>query len=264
MLAKTIDHSLLHPTMTDATVRSGVELAVKYNTATACIKPYHVPMVKELLLSQPPGNDVGICPVIAFPHGNSSITVKAAEARDVLEAIGPDFKCGPVEVDMVVNVGKVLSHDWSYVSQEISTVHAITASHGAALKVIFETDFLSSHEITQLCHICDQVVGVEFVKTSTGYGFVKRPDGNYNYRGATAENLALMRAECSPRVALKAAGGVRTLDDLLAVMALGVTRIGATATEAILEEARRRGIGDDLVEVQVDGSGFGKKGDGSY
>lgn len=151
---------------------------------------------------------------------------------------------------MVVNIGKVLGGDWEYVREEIRKVNEVVTGYGAILKVIFENDYLSEKEIAKLCHICTEI-GVAFVKTSTGYGFVRQADGAYNYKGATHEHLRLMRRESGRNVQIKAAGGVRTLDDLIVVISLGVTRIGATATEAMLEEARKRGIGEEMVEVEV-------------
>lgn len=141
---------------------------------------------------------------------------------------------------MVINIGKALSDDWSYVSDEIKAINDATVSEGAILKVIFETDYLHDRHIIRLCEICS-AHAVAFVKTSTGYGFVKQPDGSYNYQGATDHNLTLMRQHSVSTVQIKAAGGVRTLDDLLRVRMLGVTRIGATATAAILEDAKARG-----------------------
>lgn len=254
IIAKMIDHSLLHPTMTDKDIEVGLKLSVQCNTATACIKPYLIPLAKTYLA----GTDVGICVVIGFPAGNSSTVVKVFEADEACKAIGPD-NIEKAEIDMVINTGKALGHDWVYVKDEISQINSVVTKHDAILKVIFENDYLTSTEITELCHICTDI-GVGFVKTSTGYGFVKQKDGNYNYKGATHEHLKLMRRECGPDVQIKAAGGVRTLDDLIAVMSLGTTRIGATATEAILAEAKRRGITNDeiLVDVkQVDGAGTG-------
>lgn len=243
-LAKMIDHSLLHPTMTDDAIREGLLLCKKYEVATACIKPYSTNLAKEML----EGTNVGICPVIGFPAGNSTTTIKCAEAEEACRAIGPTIKA---EIDMVVNVGKVLGGDWQYVQAEIEAVHAIVTSHGAILKVIFENDYLTTTEIIRLCHICTDLK-VAFVKTSTGYGFVKQADGAYNYKGATGHHLRLMRKESGRGVEIKAAGGVRTLDDLIWVRSLGVTRVGATATEAILEEAQRRGIGQEEVVVHVE------------
>ena len=245
IFAKMIDHSLLHPTMTDQILEDGLKLALKYNVATACIKPYAIPLARKHLQ----GTSVAICPVIAFPHGNSSTAVKAFEAEEAGKAIGTG-NVETAEIDMVVNIGKVLGHDWEYVKDEIKVVNDVVTRYGAVLKVIFENDYLSEKEITELCHICTDV-GVAFVKTSTGYGFVKQPDGAYNYKGATHEHLRLMRRESGPQVQIKAAGGVRTLDDLITVMSLGVTRIGATATEAMLEEAKKRGIGEEEVEIEV-------------
>ena len=143
---------------------------------------------------------------------------------------------------MVANAGKVLSGDWTWVTNAIRVVNRTCVGRGALLKVIFENDYLQDEHIVRLCKICTEL-GVAFVKTSSGYGFVKQPSGDYNYRGATDDHLRLMREYSGPEVQLKAAGGVRTLDALLDVMELGVTRIGATATEAIILDFRARKAG---------------------
>lgn len=227
-IAKMIDHSLLHPTMTDADLKAGCELAAKYDTATVCIKPYAVPDAAKWL----EGTDVAVCAVAGFPHGNSHTDIIVAEATRACRE-------GAKEIDIVSNTGKVLGGDWDYVGAEIKAVNGAVLSEGAILKVIFENDFLNDSHIIRLCAICSEAK-VAFVKTSTGYGFVKRPDGNYNYRGATEEHLRLMRQHSAPEVQIKAAGGVRSLDDLLKVRSLGVSRVGATATASIIEEAKRR------------------------
>lgn len=229
-ISKMIDHSLLHPTMTDEDIVKGCEISKKYKVANACIKPYSVQMVKELLAD----SDVGICPVIGFPHGNSSTSVKVKEAElAVME--------GADEIDMVVNIGKVIGCDWDYVSQEIRLINEVVTLNKAILKVIFENDYLQDAHIVRLCDICSEHQ-VAFVKTSTGYGFVKQDNGMYSYKGATDHQLKLMRKQCSPLIQIKAAGGIRKLDDVLRVRELGVTRIGATATEEIINEAISKGI----------------------
>jgi len=223
-IAKMIDHSLLHPTMDDQILREGIQLAKKYKVASVCIKPYAVKLAKELL----EGSDVMVGTVIGFPHGSSRWDVKVFETQKAIED-------GADEIDMVVNTGKVLSEDWDYVTDEIHAVVELTKQHGVALKVIFENDFLPADSFKiKLCKICS-VLNVEFVKTSTGYGYTKQADGTYNYKGATEHDLVLMRKHADSRVQVKAAGGVRTLEDTLKVRELGVTRIGATATEAILQ-----------------------------
>ncbi|KAI5460737.1 hypothetical protein BGZ63DRAFT_488787 [Mariannaea sp. PMI_226] len=237
-VAKMIDHSLLHPTMTDADILSGLAIAKKYNVATACVKPYLIALAKKEL----EGSDVAICPVIGFPHGNSTTKIKVLEA----EAAAAE---GGKEIDMVINIGKALGGDWGYVADEIDQINNAVVKHGAILKVIFENDYLNEDHIVRLCKICSDV-GVGFVKTSTGYGFVKQPNGLYSYQGATVPHLKIMRENSRPEVQVKAAGGVRTLDDLLHVMSLGVTRIGATATAAIMEDAMKRGINDLPKTVQ--------------
>ena len=234
-VAKMIDHSLLHPTMTDEDVRTGCELARRYDVATACVKPYSIPLAREVLA----GSDVGVCPVIAFPHGNSTTAIKVKEAEAAAQA-------GGTEIDMVINIGKALGADWPYISTEIKAINDAVVANGAILKVIFENDYLQDSHIIKLCEICS-TIGVAFVKTSTGYGFVKQENGMYSYKGATLGHLKLMRQHCAPSVQIKAAGGVRTLDDLLMVRSLGVSRVGATATKVILEEARQRGIGPNPI-----------------
>ncbi|CAF2155923.1 unnamed protein product [Rotaria magnacalcarata] len=236
-LAKMIDHSLLHPTMTDSEILAGLEIAKKYNVATACVKPYSIPMAKKILA----GSDVLICAVIGFPHGNSTTEIKIVEAEAAANA-------GGQEIDMVINIGKALGGDWDYVSKEIQLINEAVTKHNAILKVIFENDYLQDEHIIKLCRICT-LLSVAFVKTSTGYGFVKNANGLYSYKGATIPHLKLMREHCGPSVQIKAAGGVRTLDELLAIRSIGVTRVGATATIAIMEEATARGITDTPTEI---------------
>ena len=237
-LSKMIDHSLLHPTMTDAQLTSGCELARRYDVATVCIKPYAVPMAARIL----GGSTVKVCAVAGFPHGNSHTGIIIAEALRACQE-------GATEIDIVSNTGKVLGGDWAYVSEEIRAVNQAVIGQGALLKVIFENDYLQEEHIIRLCEICSEH-GVAFVKTSTGYGFVKQANGDYNYKGATEAHLKLMRAHSKPGVQIKAAGGVRTLRDLVRVRELGVTRIGATATAAMLDEAAARlAKGEDLAAL---------------
>lgn len=247
-LAKMIDHSLLHPTLTDEELLEGCKLALKYDVASVCIKPYAVKMATELLA----GTDVLVGTVIGFPHGNSTVGIKVAETVHAC-------KDGAVEIDMVVNIGKVLANDWTYVQEEIQAVKTACKQHGAILKVIFENDFLPEDSFKiKLCEICT-TVGAEFVKTSTGYGFVKGSDGKYSYEGATEHDLRLMLDHVGPGVLVKAAGGVRTLDGLLKVQEMGVARLGASATAAIMEDAYRRfGLvdGGTPTETIPDGKGY--------
>ncbi|KAI1499086.1 hypothetical protein F5X99DRAFT_391195 [Biscogniauxia marginata] len=238
-IAKLIDHSLLHPTMTDGEILAGLEIAKKHKVATACIKPYCVSAAKDVL----EGSGVLICAVVGFPHGNSTTNIKVLETDEAIKA-------GAHEIDMVVNVGKVLGGDWEYVRNEIQAINEVVIKQGAALKVIFENDFLEDEHIIHLCKICT-ALSVAFVKTSTGYGFVKQPNGQYSYKGATAPRLKLMKQNVGPNVHIKAAGGIRTLDQFLFAMSLGVTRIGATATTSILDEAAKRGIKNTPTEVPL-------------
>jgi deoxyribose-phosphate aldolase len=229
-IAKMIDHSLLHPAMTDEEIRRGCELARNEGVATACVKPYSISLAVEVLA----GSDVGVCPVIGFPHGNSTTAIKVKEAEAAISA-------GGTEIDMVINIGKALGGEWRYVEQEIREINAVVVGSGAILKVIFENDYLQDEQIIRLCKISSETK-VAFVKTSTGYGFVKQNNGFYAYQGATARQVKLMREHCAPGVQLKAAGGVRTLDELLLMRSLGATRVGASATTQILAEARQRGF----------------------
>ncbi len=227
-IAKMIDHSILHPTLTDNDLRRECEVALKYNVASVCVKPYAVKQAVEALR----GSDVLVGCVIGFPAGNSSIKVKAFETEVAC-------KDGAVEIDMVINIGKALQEDWAYIEEEIKAVVDTAHSNGAITKVIFETDFVTrdEHKI-RLCEICSKA-GADYVKTSTGFGFVKGADGRYSYTGATAHDLTLMRKHSAPEVKIKAAGGVRTLTDLLRFKEIGISRCGATATAAMLEEARK-------------------------
>ncbi len=252
-LAKMIDHSLLHPTMTDQDLEEGCKLAAQYEVASVCIKPYAVKQAVEWLK----GSDVIVGCVIGFPHGNGPTESKRYETELAC-------KDGAKEIDMVVNLGKALSSDWDYVEADIKTVCDEAHGHGARVKVIFENDFiadggagLSSDDFKRkLCEICERA-GADWVKTSTGYGFVKQSDGSYNYKGATEHDLALMRASVSEKVQVKAAGGVRDLDGLIKVRDLGGSRCGATATAAMMDEYRRReAAGEEGGEAKIGAGGY--------
>lgn len=228
-IAKMIDHSLLNPTMTDDELQEGCLIAKQYDVAAVCIKPYAVSLAAQLLKD----TSIAVCTVVGFPQGANSIQTKVFETRQAC-------KDGATEIDMVVNIGKVLSEDWRYVKKEIAAINKECKKQGAILKVIFENDFLPKDKYKiKLCKICS-IVGVAYVKTSTGFGFTKQANGDYNYKGATAADLILMRKYSSPEVKIKAAGGVRTLDELLKIIPLGIDRLGASATVAILEEAKKR------------------------
>lgn len=228
-LAKMIDHSILHPTLTDEDLVRECEVAKKYDVASVCVKPYAVPQAVELLK----GSDVLVGCVIGFPAGNSAIDVKVFEAVKAC-------KDGAVEIDMVINVGKALQGDWEYIEKEIGTITNVCHELNAIVKVIFETDFVTEEaDIVKLCEICTKV-GADYVKTSSGFGFVKGEDGKYSYEGATIPNLKLMKASVGPEVKVKAAGGVRSLDGLIAVQEAGSTRCGATATISMMEDAYSR------------------------
>ena len=228
-IADLIDHALLHPTLTDTELRAACEEALIYEVASVCIKPYAVSMARDVLA----GSRVRVGTVVGFPHGSNTLPVKIAETVQAC-------RDGAVEIDMVVNIGRVLSEDWSYITNEIQAIQYTCQSEGAILKVIFETDYLpnDTHKI-RLCQICTEA-GVAFVKTSTGFGFVKGADGKYDYKGATKHDLRLMLSHVGPGVQVKASGGIRTLDELLAVYDMGVARVGTSSTAAIIQEANRR------------------------
>jgi deoxyribose-phosphate aldolase len=191
--------------------------------ASVCVKPYAVPLAAQVLH----GSDVAVGTVVGFPHGSHEKETKAFEA---------DLACrhGARELDMVVNIGKVLQQDWDYVRADIQAVADVAKKYGAVLKVIFETDYVTDDQLKiQLCQICKEI-GVDYVKTSTGFGFVRQPDGRYGYQGATAHDVQLMRANCAPHVQVKAAGGIRSYADACRLRDIGAARLGTSATEAIV------------------------------
>jgi deoxyribose-phosphate aldolase len=217
-LSKMIDHSLLNPTLAAEDLEAGIQLSIDYDVASVCILPYYLKRCAELLK----GSDVRASTTIGFPHGGHTTAVKVAEARQALAD-------GGEELDMVVNISKVLSGDWDYVRADIKAVIEPTHEAGQKVKVIFENCYLEDDHKIRLCEICGEL-GADWVKTSTGYGT----------GGATMEDLKLMRANSPENVQVKAAGGVRSLDKLLEVRALGVTRVGASRTRDMMDEAKER------------------------
>ena len=217
-LAQMFDHSLLQPQLTDADLERGCRLAAEYAVASVCIKPYAVTLAWGLLA----GTGVRVSTTIGFPHGGHLTRVKVFEALAAIDD-------GAVELDMVVNIGKVLSGDWGYVTADLAAVVDAAHHRGATVKVIFENALLKDEHKKELCRICGEV-GADWVKTSSGYA----------ESGATIEDLKLMREFSPPPVQVKAAGGVRSFETLMAVRAIGVTRVGATATKAILDDAKAR------------------------
>ena len=217
-IARMLDHSLLQQVLTDADLEQGCRLARDYGVASVCIKPYAVRPAADILA----GSAVAVGTTIGFPHGGHKTSIKVAESEQALAD-------GARELDMVVNIGKVLSQDWRYVQGDIRAVVEAAHAGQALVKVIFENCFLQDEHKERLCRICGEVKA-DFVKTSTGYGS----------EGATDHDLQLMRRCAPPHVQVKAAGGVRTFDRLMQVRALGVSRVGATATRAILDECKAR------------------------
>ena len=234
-IAKMLDHSLLQPTLTDADLEEGCRLARDYDVASVCIKPYGVRLAAGLLKC----GTVAVGTTIGFPHGGHATAAKVAEAELALAD-------GARELDMVVNIGKVLSGDWPCVTQDIRAVVETAHRAGALVKVIFENCYLAAEHKERLCKICGEVAA-DFVKTSTGYGS----------GGATDDDLRLMRRCVPSQVRVKAAGGIRTFDRLLAVRALGVSRVGASATKAILDDCRAFLKGEQRAGVRAMDTGGG-------
>lgn len=228
-VARLIDHTILHPTATDAEIRADFTRVRTLPVASVCIKPASLSVAREVLA----GTGIPLCTVVGFPQGTSRSDVKAFEAERAIDE-------GAVEIDMVVNVGWVRGEDWDAVHRDIAAVQEVCAARGGLLKVIFETDFLPEDALKiRLCEICTEI-GVGFVKTSTGFGYVKGEDGKFVAKGAQLPDLRLMRAHCPPSIGVKASGGVRTLDQFLACVEAGANRIGTTSTYSILKEAKER------------------------
>jgi deoxyribose-phosphate aldolase len=217
-IAKMIDHSLLNPSLTTGELVEGISLASRYDVASVCIMPYYLARCAELLR----GTTVRAGTTIGFPHGGHATAIKIAEARKAL-------KDGGQELDVVINISKARSEDWQYVRDELAQLAECIHAGGAKIKVIFENAYLDNAAKIHLCEICAEI-GADWVKTSTGFA----PSG------ATLPDLKLMREHSPERVQVKAAGGIRDLDALLAVRAIGVSRVGATRTKSMLEECRKR------------------------
>lgn len=225
-IAGMIDHSLLQPNLNVADLENGCRLALAYNVASVCIMPHYLRRCTDILT----GSTVKPSTTIGFPHGGHTTAVKRAEAEQAV-------RDGGEELDMVVNISRVLSGDWDYVTRDIAAVIDVAHAAGRKVKVIFENCFLKDEHKIRLCEICSEL-NADWVKTSTGYGS----------GGATHDDLKLMRKHAAPHVQVKAAGGVRDLDALLAVRALGVTRCGASRTKEMLDEYRSR-LGLDAIHA---------------
>jgi deoxyribose-phosphate aldolase len=213
-VAKTIDHSILKPDFTYSDVEAGAALALKFNTASYCIRPMDVAAAAKALA----GSTVNVCTVIGFPHGSATSATKVFETNDAIAN-------GATEIDMVLNVSALLSGDFDYVEKDIRGVVEAAHSKGASVKVIFETAFLNDEQIIKACELTESA-GADYVKTSTGFAS----------EGATTHNVALMKKTVGDRLKVKSSGGVRTLDQLIDYMDLGVTRSGCSATAQVLEE----------------------------
>jgi deoxyribose-phosphate aldolase len=233
-LAKVIDHSLLRPELTEADVLAGCELAARYHVATVCVKPCDVQLAKEALKD----SDVIVSTVVGFPHGSSVTSIKVAEAQQAMDD-------GALELDMVINIGRLRSGKYDDVREDIKAVCDGAHARGIKVKVIFENSYLTDEEKITACQL-SEAAGADWVKTSTGFAS----------GGATLDDLRLMRANVSEQIQVKAAGGVRTLPALLDVIDAGVTRCGATATASILDDFKQMKEGEPLAASKPEsGSG---------
>ena len=234
-IAAMIDHALLQPSLETKKFQKGCEMAAVYQTATVCVKPCDVEHATKLLTDSP----TEVCTVIGFPHGANLTETKIIETKRACEQ-------GASEVDMVINLGRLLSGDWQYVENDIHAVCQTAHEFGAKLKVIFENDFLangcanlSGDDIKKkLCQMCENE-GADWVKTSTGFGYTRQADGNMATLGATEHDVMLMVEACKKETQVKAAGGVKDLTTLLRMRKLGATRIGTSSTQGILDECRK-------------------------
>lgn len=233
-ISKMIDHSLLQPVMDQNTLETGIQLALAYDVGSVCIMPFYLKRCAELLS----GSTVKASTTIGFPHGGHTTAIKKAEAEQAIAD-------GCEELDMVVNISKVLSGDWDYVTADIKAVIDAAHASGQKVKVIFENCYLNDDQKIRLCEICNELKA-DWVKTSTGYGT----------SGAIIEDLILMRKHAADDVQVKAAGGVRDFEKLLEVRALGVTRVGASATKGMLDECRKQ-LGLDPIEASDAGNTSG-------
>lgn len=228
-IAKMLDHSTLQPFLTEEDIRKGCELARKYDCASVCARPCDVPILAEML----EGSDVKVCTVIGFPHGNHETAIKVEEAQLALDE-------GCTELDMVINIGKMIAGDHAYVKNEIKLLADAAHARSAILKVILENCYLTEEQKITCCRLAEEA-GADFVKTSTGYGT----------GGCTVDDLKLMRASVSDKVRVKGSGGIRDLDTVLSARAAGASRCGVSATAAIMEEAEKRYAAGALHEVDV-------------
>ena len=228
-IAKMLDHSTLQPYLTEEDIRKGCELALKYDCASVCARPGDVPILAEMLA----GSDVKVCTVIGFPHGNHATAIKVAEANLALDQ-------GCTELDMVINIGKMIAGDHLCVQNEIKLLADAAHEKGAILKVILETCYLTEEQKIACCKLAE-AAGADFVKTSTGYGS----------KGCTIDDLKLMRASVSSHVRVKGSGGIRDLDTVLSARAVGASRCGVSATAAIMAEAEKRYAEGTLKEVET-------------
>jgi len=215
-IAGMIDHSLLKPYLTNKEIEDGCGIADEYKTASVCVRPCDVKRAVEILKDSP----VLVTSVIGFPHGTTTVQTKVFEAKEAIDN-------GAVELDVVLNIGKLKSKDYDYVKEDLKAVTEIAHENNVVVKAIFENCYLDDDEKISACEICNEI-GVDYVKTSTGFGT----------GGAEDKDLKLMRENTDPEIKLKAAGGIRTLERAIEVKKMGCSRLGATATVGILERLK--------------------------
>lgn len=217
-LAKYMDHTLLKANATAEQIDSTVADAIKYGTASVCINPYWIPRVSKALA----GTGIATCTVIGFPLGANTTDVKVFETNDAIDK-------GADEIDMVINIGELKGGNDDVVLADIKAVADATHAKGKLLKVIIETALLTDDEKVRASRLTVEG-GADFVKTSTGFSTA----------GATAHDVKLMRETVGPDFGVKAAGGIHSLADAYAMIEAGATRLGVSASVAILEEAARQ------------------------
>jgi deoxyribose-phosphate aldolase len=215
-IAAMIDHTLLKPDATQDQIAQLCYEARKYGFATVCVNPTNVRLCVQLLKGSP----VGVCTVVGFPLGATPPEVKAYETQQALDD-------GATEVDMVINIGALKSKDYALVERDIATVARTCHAGGVLLKVIIEAALLTDEEKAKACELA-KAAGADYVKTSTGFG----PGG------ATAHDVELMRRTVGPEMGIKAAGGIRSFEEAQAMIAAGATRIGASASVKIVQQAQ--------------------------
>ena len=221
-LAQKIDHAVLGPLGTQKKIKEGLALAEKYNVASYCVMPHALFLISEQLKAS-----VKLCTVIGFPQGGSTIKCKLFEIEEAI-------KKGAKEIDVVVNIANLLSNDWKYIENEVSLLTNFVHEQHCLIKVIFGNAFLSKEQIIRLSEICS-LKKVDFIKTSTGYDYIKNSQGKTEAVGALLEDIRLMRQSASSEIKIKASGGIKTYQQVIQLSEAGADRIGTSSTQEIIE-----------------------------